>query len=52
MYKGCTRDTQGINRLATPEQYRSNILSLGLCLTFAQEQFHLAKTSHESAHNA
>jgi hypothetical protein len=24
MYKGCTRDTQGINRLAILEQYRSN----------------------------
>jgi hypothetical protein len=30
MYKGCRRDTQGINRLATPEQHRSNTLSLGL----------------------
>jgi hypothetical protein len=24
MYKGCTRDAQGTNRLATPEQRRSN----------------------------
>src|ERR1035437_3140221 len=24
MYKGCTRDTQGTNTLATPEQHRSN----------------------------
>jgi hypothetical protein len=30
MYKGRTRDTQGTNRLAIPEQYRSNTLAPGL----------------------
>jgi hypothetical protein len=30
MYKGCTRDTQGTNTLAIPEQHRSNTLSPGL----------------------
>ena len=27
MYKGCTRDTQGTNRLAIPEHPRSNTLA-------------------------
>ena len=27
MYKGCTRDVQGTNTLATPEQYRNNTLA-------------------------
>src|ERR1017187_5030740 len=30
LYKGCTRVAQGINRLAIPEQCRSNTLASGL----------------------